>query len=246
MDMLQAFIVEDEQFAREELKYLLTETGDIQIIGDSETMHEALWDINDLQPDVVFLDIELAKGNGLELAKQFIHMKKQPMIVFATAYDEYALEAFNLDAVDYIVKPIDEKRLRKTVDKLLTHAQLHSDRQKQQHTQPQGTKTIPAKDGDRMIIVQADEIYYIGTENRQTFIKTAHHQYESDLLLYQLIEKLGEDFLQVHRGYIVNVKHVSAMEPWFNRAYNLFLKDGSKVPVSRSFAKNVMQKLGFK
>lgn len=246
MDMLQAFIVEDEQFAREELKYLLAETGDIEIIGESETMHKALWDINNLQPDVVFLDIELAKGNGLELAKQFIHMKKQPMIVFATAYDEYALEAFNLDAVDYIVKPIDETRLRKTVDKLLTHAQFHNDPQKQKSSQPQGTKTIPAKDGERMIIVQADEIYYIGTENRQTFIKTAHHQYESDLLLYQLIEKLGEDFLQVHRGYIVNVKHVSAIEPWFNRAYNLFLKDGSKVPVSRSFAKNVMQKLGFK
>lgn len=244
--MLQAFIVEDEQFAREELKYLLTETGDIEIIGDSETMHEALWNINDLQPDVVFLDIELAKGNGLELAKQFMHMKKRPMIVFATAYDEYALEAFNLDAFDYIVKPIDEVRLRKTVDKLLTYAQFHGDRQKQNSLQPQGIKTIPAKDGDRMIIVQADEIYYIGTENRHTFIKTANHKYESDLLLYQLMEKLGDDFLQVHRGFIVNVKHVSAMEPWFNRAYNLFLKDGSKVPVSRSFAKNVMQKLGFK
>lgn len=244
--MLQAFILEDEQFAREELKYLLTETGDIEIVGDAETMHEALWGINDLQPDVVFLDIELAKGNGLELAKQFMHMKKQPMIVFATAYDEYAFEAFNLDAVDYIVKPIDEARLRKTVDKLLTHPQFQRERKTHKRSQTQGIKTIPAKDGGRMIIVQADEIYYIGTENRQTFIKTAHHKYESDLLLYQLIEKLGEDFLQVHRGYIVNVKHVSAIEPWFNRAYNLFLKDGSTVPVSRSFAKNVMQKLGFK
>ncbi len=244
--MLRAFIVEDEQFAREELKYLLTDTGDMEIIGEAESMHEALWDINECQPDVVFLDIQLAKGNGMELAKQFKHMKKQPMIVFATAYDEYALKAFELDAIDYIVKPIDEIRLRKTVDKLLTHAQFYEDKPKQKDTQTEETKTIPAKDGDRTIIVQTDEIHYIGTENRQTYIKTAKHKYESDLLLYQLIEKLGDDFLQVHRGYIVNVKQVSAIEPWFNRAYNLTLKDGSKVPVSRSFAKNVKQKLGFK
>lgn len=245
--MLYAFIVEDETFAREELKYVLTETGDIEIIGESETMHEALWDINESQPDVVFLDIQLAKGNGIELAKQFKHMKKQPMIVFVTAYDSYALHAFELDAVDYIVKPIDEARLRKTVDRLLTHAPIHSDKTPQQRdTQPTETKTIPAKDNDRMIIVQVDEIHYIGTENRRTYIKTAHHKYETDMLLYQMIEKLGDDFLQVHRGYIVNLKQVSAIEPWFNRAYNLILKDGSKVPISRSYAKNVKQSLGFK
>ena len=244
--MLYAFIVEDEQFAREELKYLLTETGDIEIIGESETMHEALWDINECQPDVVFLDIQLAKGNGMELAKQFKHMKKQPMIVFATAYDAYALDAFDLDAIDYIVKPIDGARLRKTVDKLLVHAQFHRGKPQQEDTQPQGTKTIPVKDEDRMIIVQIDEIYYIGTENRQTYIKTAQNKYETDLLLYQILEKLGDDFLQVHRGYIVNLKQVSAIEPWLNRAYNLILKDGSKVPISRSYAKHVKQKLGIK
>ncbi|MBU5214867.1 LytR/AlgR family response regulator transcription factor [Heyndrickxia oleronia] len=244
--MLYAFIVEDEQFAREELKYLLTETGDIEIIGESETMHEALWDIHECQPDVVFLDIQLAKGNGMELAKQFKHMKKQPMIVFATAYDAYALDAFDLDAIDYIVKPIDGVRLRKTVDKLLVHAQFHRGKPQQEDIQPQGTKTIPVKDDDRMIIVQVDEIYYIGTENRQTYIKTAQHKYETDLLLYQILEKLGDDFLQVHRGYIVNLKQVSAIEPWLNRAYNLILKDGSKVPISRSYAKHVKQKLGIK
>ncbi|WP_342540133.1 LytTR family DNA-binding domain-containing protein [Heyndrickxia sp. FSL K6-6286] len=97
-----------------------------------------------------------------------------------------------------------------------------------------------------MIIVQVDEIYYIGTENRQTYIKTAQHKYETDLLLYQILEKLGDDFLQVHRGYIVNLKQVSAIEPWLNRAYNLILKDGSNVPISRSYAKHVKQKLGIK
>jgi two-component system response regulator LytT len=245
MHMLQAFIVEDEQFAREELKYLLTETGDIEIIGESETMHEALWDINECQPDVVFLDIQLAKGNGMELAKQFKHMKKQPMIVFATAYDAFALDAFELDAIDYIVKPIDESRLRKTVNKLLKHTQIYDHQPSQEDTQENKTKTILAKHDDRIAILQTDEIYYIGTENRQTYIHTAQQRYESDMLLYQLIEKLGEDFLQVHRGYIVNIKQVSAIEPWFNRAYTLILKNGSKVPISRSYVKNVKQRLGF-
>lgn len=239
--MLDVFVVEDEQFAREELKYLLSETQLVNIVGEAENMHEALWEINELQPDAVFLDIELAKGNGLELAKQFKHMKKQPMFVFATAYSDYALEAFELDATDYLVKPFDEARLRKTIEKLQKHAQKPNHLQQHETTGSSDPKTITAKDGDRMIIVQVDDIYFIGTENRQAYIKTAHHKYETDALLYKVMEKLGPDFLQVHRGYIVNIKHIAAVEPWFNRTYLLIMKDGSKVPVSRSNSKKVKQ-----
>jgi len=246
--MLNAFVVEDEKFAREELKFLLEKTEQISVIGEAESIHEALWDINENQPDVVFLDIELAKGNGLDLANQFSNMKKQPMIVFATAYDQYALDAFELGAIDYIVKPIEEKRLEQTVQRLLKHAQAEKQTEK---SEPNPSSTPPeevnilAKDEDRTAVLQARNIIYVGTENRQTFIKTAQNKYSTDALLYQLKEKLPDYFEQVHRGYIVNLKQVDAIEPWFNRAQLLILKDGSKIPVSRSYTKEVKQKLGF-
>ncbi|WLV25186.1 LytTR family DNA-binding domain-containing protein [Aciduricibacillus chroicocephali] len=242
--MLEIVVVEDEPFARDELKFLLNESQKVKIVGEAESMHEALWQVNQLQPDVVFLDIELAKGTGIELAKQFRHMKKMPMIVFATAYSKYALDAFDLDAVDYLVKPIDETRLSKTLDKLIKHADAYSEEPKQE-SHIQESKTISAKDEDRMIILQVDEICYIGTENRQTYIKTVNGRYETDTLLYKIMEKLGPKFVQVHRGYIANIEQIDAVEPWFNRTFLLIMKDGSKVPVSRSNAKKIKQILDF-
>ncbi|HIS28282.1 MAG TPA: response regulator transcription factor [Candidatus Avamphibacillus intestinigallinarum] len=242
--MLHAFVVEDEKFAREELKFLLEKTKQISVIGEAESIHEALWHIHESQPDVVFLDIELAKGNGLDLANQFSNMKKQPMIVFATAYDQYALDAFELGALDYIVKPIEEKRLEQTVQRLLKQAQAQKVKPSTA-TAPPEEINILAKDEDRTAVLQARNIIYVGTENRQTFIKTAQNKYSTDALLYQIKEKLPDYFEQVHRGYIVNLKQVDAIEPWFNRAQLLILKDGSKIPVSRSYTKEVKQKLGF-
>ncbi len=116
---MNVYVIEDEILARQELIYLLHDTGQIKVIGEAGDIHQALWDINEKQPDAVFLDIELENGNGLDLAKQFKNMKKRPMVVFVTAYGEYALDAFELDAIDYIVKPIDKVRLLKAVDKLV-------------------------------------------------------------------------------------------------------------------------------
>lgn len=240
--MLKIFVVEDEQFARQELIYLLKNTGTVEIIGEAESMHEALWEINDLQPDAVFLDIELAKGNGIDLARQFSNMKKQPMIVFATAYDHYALDAFELEAVDYLVKPIDEARLHRTVAKLL---RLHKSdlAAENQNDTPSPIKTLTAKDGDKIVIIQTADILYIGTENRKAYIKTKNGKYGTDLLLYEVMKKLNNNFLQVHRGFIVNIKQISAIEPWFNRTYTLLLKDGSEVPVSRTYTKTLKEVL---
>lgn len=243
--MLNVYVVEDEELARLELIYLLVNTGKVNIVGEAEDIHQALWEISEKQPDVVFLDIELENGNGMDLAKQFHNMKKQPMIVFVTAYDQYALAAFDLDAVDYIVKPIDEVRLLKAVNKLMkqnnpdmpvadNHAVMNSSE----------TKSITVKDDGRMLVVDMNDIFYVGTENRQAYIKTAEHKYETDTLLYKIKEKLGDNFVQVHRGYIVNIKKISALEPWFNRTYLLFLKDGSKISVSRSYVKTIKRVLG--
>jgi len=243
--MLRVYIVEDEPFARDELKFLLEEAGQIDIIGEAESMHEALWGIQEKQPDAVFLDIHLSQGNGMTLAKQFANLKKQPLIVFITAYDSYAIEAFELNAADYLLKPIDETRLNETVQRLHKRTRPVKQPVSEEAQTSDSTPTLLVKDADRLIVLDQAEIVYIGTENRQAFVKTHEQRYEIDTLLYEIKEKLSSRFLQVHRGYIVNLKQVAEVEPWFNGAYTLRMKDNSKVPVSRSYVKTVKQTLGF-
>lgn len=244
---MNVYVIEDEVLARQELIYLLNETGKVSVVGEAEDIHQALWDINEKQPDAVFLDIELENGNGLDLAKQFRNMKKPPMIVFVTAYDEYAVEAFDLDAIDYIVKPIDKMRLTKAVHKLIKLAvtpELESEAEQPVLENKDKKYSITVKEEDRIIVINTKDILYIGTENRQAYIQTIDKKYETDSLLYKIMDKLGDNFVQVHRGYIVNIKQIAALEPWFNRTYLIVLKDGSKVSVSRSYVKSVKQVLG--
>lgn len=244
---MNVYVIEDEVLARQELIYLLKETGKINVIGEAEDMHQALWDINDKQPDAVFLDIELENGNGLQLAKQFRNIKKPPMIVFVTAYDEYALDAFELDAIDYIVKPIDKVRLLKAVNKLMKLSSTSYTESKGEIL-PLVSKdkkhSISIKEEDRIIVINTKDILYIGTENRQAYVQTIEKKYITDTLLYKMMDKLGDDFIQVHRGYIVNIKQIAALEPWFNRTYLIILKNGAKISVSRSYVKAVKQVLG--
>ena len=244
---MNVYVIEDEVLARQELIYLLNDTGKVSVVGEAEDIHQALWDIGEKQPDAVFLDIELENGNGLDLAKQFRNMKKPPMIVFVTAYDEYAVTAFELDAIDYIVKPIDKKRLNQAVEKLIKlarNSELETESESLILENKDKKYSITVKEVDRILVINTKDILYIGTENRQAYIQTVDKKYETNALLYKIMDKLGDSFVQVHRGYIVNVKQIAALEPWFNRTYLIVLKDGSKVSVSRSYVKSVKQVLG--
>lgn len=244
---MNVYVIEDEILARQELIYLLNDTGKVKVIGEAEEVHQALWDINDKQPDAVFLDIELEGGNGLELAKQFSNMKKRPMIVFVTAYDEYALDAFELEAVDYLVKPIDKNRLLKAVNKLVKLSGtdlVENIIETVPSTKQEKKSTITVKENDRIIIINTKDILFIGTENRQAYIQTLNKKYLTDELLYKIMDKLGDRFIQVHRGYIVNTKQIAVLEPWFNRTYMIILKNGSKISVSRSYVKAIKKALG--
>ena len=244
---MNVYVIEDEVLARQELIYLLNDTEKVTVVGEAEDIHQALWDINEKQPDAVFLDIELENGNGLDLAKQFRNMKTPPMIVFVTAYDEYAVDAFELEAIDYIVKPVDKNRLSRAVNKLIKikgAQELEIDIEPPIVENKDKKYSITAKEEDRIIVINTKDILYIGTENRQVYIQTVDKRYLTDTLLYKIMDKLDNSFVQVHRGYIVNVKQIVALEPWFNRTYLIILKGGSKVSVSRSYVKSVKQMLG--
>jgi two-component system, LytTR family, response regulator LytT len=248
--VIRAYLVEDEIFAREYLTDLLCQSSRIEVVGEADEIQNAIWEIHQLEPEVVFLDIHLAKGNGIELAKQLRTLKKPPFVVFVTAFDEYAVKAFGLDAVDYILKPYDEKRIEQTIEKIVKWNQL-----KKEDDQSQSVKEIKpsininklavVKD-ERIILLDIHNIMYIGTENRQVFIKTLNDKYVIDSLLYEVEQKLENfSFLRVHRGYIINLEYVNEIEQWFNGTYNIIFCDGSKVPVSRSYIKIVRKHLGF-
>ncbi|MBU8879649.1 LytTR family DNA-binding domain-containing protein [Bacillus sp. FJAT-29790] len=245
--MLRAYIVDDEPLARDELKYLLIRSKRVKILGESDCLEDAVADISELRPDLVFLDIELGEDNGLSLAKQLEALDQTLAIVFATAYDEYALQAFELNAVDYILKPYDENRIQKTLEKIKkmqkignqnvpTHSPLKNDR---------NGKIAVIVDERIILLTYADIIYLESSEGKCT-IKTIEQEYKISEALVALEKKLNKDqFLRVHRSFIVNVDHIDEIEPWFNSTYNLIMKDSSKVPVSRTYVKELKQLLDF-
>lgn len=245
--MLRAYIVDDEPLARDEIKFLLTRSKQVEIIGESDCLKEAITDISELNPDIVFLDIELADNNGIKLAKQIDILELSPAIVFATAYDEYAVQAFELNAVDYILKPYDETRLKKTLEKIkkirrneLQNIPIHPP------IKNDGKGKIPVIVDERIILLTCANILYLESSEGKCSIQTMEQRYKISEALVTLEKKLNkEQFLRVHRSFIVNVDHIKEIEPWFNSTYNLIMKDSSKVPVSRTYVKDLRQLLGF-
>lgn len=248
--MMKAFIVEDEPLARDELKYLLKRSRQVEVVGEAEGIEDAMRDISRLKPELVFLDIELADGNGLHLAKQLAELDPAPSLIFATAYDEFALQAFELYAFDYLLKPFNEKRIRQTLDKLMKQRQIGN--------AESGTAAPPSRMAveqtgklavvidDRIVLIDRDHILFIGLVEGKTVIKTGENEYKIGDPLIVLEKKLDKrSFLRVHRSFIVNVIHISEIQPWFNSTYNLIMSDGSNIPVSRTYVKELKQLIGF-
>ncbi|MFJ8245391.1 LytR/AlgR family response regulator transcription factor [Peribacillus asahii] len=245
--MLRAYIVDDEPLARDELKYLLIRSKQVEVVGEADGLEQAIIDIPAQEPDLVFLDIELAEDNGLQLAKQLHALKKTPAIVFATAYDEYALEAFELNALDYLLKPFDEQRVHQMLDKITKLQKIG------EQDIPPSSKVPINKTGkiailveERIILLDATSILFVESSEGKCMIKTKDDAFKVSEALVALEKKLQDSsFMRVHRSYIVNIHYISEIQPWFNSTYNLIMNDGSNVPVSRTYIKELKQLLQF-
>ncbi|MFJ5758542.1 LytR/AlgR family response regulator transcription factor [Neobacillus sp. NPDC093182] len=245
--MLKAYIVDDEPLARDELKYLLTRSKQVVALGESDSVEEAMADIFELKPDLVFLDIELDEDSGLDLAKKLEKLKPAPAIVFATAYDEFALKAFELNAVDYILKPFDEERIGKTLEKI-KRMQKIGDQDFPIYSSMNNNQNgkIAVLVDERIILLTYADIVYLESSEGKCIIETVDRKYKVSETLIVLEKKLtNTKFLRVHRSFIVNIDYIVEIEPWFNSTYNLIMKNGSKVPVSRTYVKGLKQILGF-
>lgn len=253
--MIRAFIVDDEPLARDELIYLLRRTRKVEIAGEAESLEQAAAALEKSIMDVVFLDIQLSEESGLELAAQLLSKEQHPAIVFATAYDEYALKAFELNAVDYILKPFDERRVQQTVDKLEKQIEQgkNSNLPAFQDSRSSTPLLKPAEPfnrlavmvDERIVIIHTDRIQYVGYEDGKTLIAVDDCQYRVAEALSVLERRLqSPSMLRVHRAYIVNVDRIVEMEPWFNSTYQLKMQDGATIPVSRTYMKDLKRTLG--
>ncbi|MBD1381350.1 LytR/AlgR family response regulator transcription factor [Metabacillus arenae] len=236
---IKVLIVDDERYSRDELKHLLSNFEIIDVIGEAESGEEAIMKCLQLHPDVVFLDIEMGNMNGMETAKGLHELKKTPLLVFATAYPDFAVEAFRHEAIDYILKPFEEEQIKETVNRISTRLIKPSE------GAPASPARLAIEGEDEILYISPKEILYIYRDDRVTKIVTTDNQYETKMPIKELETRLkGYEFFRIHKSYLVNLSYVSRLIPWFNGAYHLeLIGKKEQLSVSRNYVKALRMKL---
>lgn len=237
---IRTLIVDDELYSRDELRHLLEEFPSIQIVGEAKTGEDAIMKTIQLQPDVVFLDVEMPKLGGMSAAKAFRELKKSPLVVFATAYPQFAAEAFRYDAVDYLLKPYDPDQLHETVKRIVKQINTAKDSDPGKQT---GKLAVEA-DGE-IFYIEPKEILYIFRDDKWTRLIAKNSEFEIKTPLKDLENRLlSFGFFRIHKSFLVNLEYVTRLTPWFNGAYQLQI-DGRKemLSVSRNYVKALRMKL---
>lgn len=238
--VIKTLIVDDELYSRDELKHLLQAFPFIQIAGEAESGEAAIMKSLQLQPDVVFLDVEMPRMNGMEAAKALRELKKSPLIVFATAYPQFAAEAFRYDAVDYLLKPYDEEQLKETVERI---AKKLSTSKETDTGKPAGKLAVEA-DGE-IFYLEPKEILYTFRDDKLTRIVTKTGEFNTKIPLKDLENRLHTfNFFRIHKSYLVNLEYVTRLTPWFNGAYQLQIEGRDEMlSVSRNYVKGLRARL---
>jgi two-component system LytT family response regulator/two-component system response regulator LytT len=266
---IKALVVDDEQLARDELCYLLGQAGGVSVVAQAANGVDALAAIEAHRPDLVFLDVQMPGLNGFEVARQVLDGQDggepaagdgaaPPEIVFVTAFDQYAIDAFQVDAVDYLLKPVDPERLDQAVqrarrrlaarvgpertDRPLANAEL--ERLVKRIAQGHGRRErLAVKVGERFFLVDAGDVIFATLADEVVTVAAAGFTGTSN---YRTLDDLQaqldpETFWRVHRAYLVNINKIKEIVPWFSRNYILKMSDGksTEIPVSRSQTKRL-------
>ena len=253
---LSAVIVDDEQLARDELAYLLKSVGDVDVVAQGKNGVEAVNLIREHAPDLVFLDVQMPGLDGFGVIKRLVDKKVPlPQIVFATAYDQYAVKAFEVNAVDYLLKPFDKKRVAQSVQRVrkklssdLAPADKLDTLVKMLESQKPAASKVVLKFGGRLFLVDQKDICYASIEDGViTVVTTAVEGQSNCRTLEELLDSLDANlFWRVHRSYLVNVNRIKEVVPWFKSSYQLRMDDKkqSEVPVSRAQTKRLRELFG--
>jgi two-component system LytT family response regulator len=252
----RAFLVDDEPLALRRLERMLREDGRVEILGTATDPERATLEIELLAPDVLFLDIQMPALTGFELLGR---LDRQPLVIFTTAYDQYALRAFEHHSVDYLLKPVEQEQLDRALSKLERMVGGDAPRPEIQDLlrritsamQPQqnaaGLDRIPSRSGERVHFLELGRITHFFAEDKLTYAATAEKNWVVDRTIAELEEKLNPTrFVRVHRSTIVNLDYVDELYSWFGGRMMLRLKDHKKteITVSRERLKELKERLG--
>jgi Response regulator of the LytR/AlgR family len=236
---MHVLIVDDEPLAREELSYIINQNKHISSIDEAESIDEAMEKMIDHKPDILFLDIHLAGETGFELADKLKKLKNPPYLIFATAYDQYALQAFQADAKDYILKPFDDDKIKLVLEKAFKYISPT------QNKQTNSANSIPIQTNDRIYLIDPCDIFAISIEDHTLNIILEDKSYTTSGSLSKIEELLPTDiFIKTHRSYILNSKKIKEIQSWFNNTLQVILTNDQAIPVSRSYVKNFKEKIG--
>ena len=238
--MLSALVIDDELFAREELTDLLEETGKIEVVGQASNAIEGLKKINQLKPEVVFLDIQMPQVSGIELLGM-LDPETMPKVVFVTAYDEFAIQAFEDNAFDYLLKPVDTQRLQKTVQRLLRSQ--HNTQEQIAEVAPQCLDQIPCIGLNRIVIIATKDVEFAYSDISGVHVQTAEQKATSQLTLKVLEEKTC--LVRCHRQFLINVQAIKEIKLLENGLAEIITTSDHPLPVSRRYLKSLKELLGF-
>jgi len=245
--LIKILIADDENLAREDIKYFLNKYEEFHVIGEAKDGKEVL-DMNQkLKPDLIFLDIKMPVFNGIEIARIINNFKVKPEIIFLTAYDEFALDAFSLNALDYLLKPISEERFSQMVNKLLSRFQNNENIQNEakNNIYNNSTQVISAHKNGVIIPIKFKDIIYATIDNKDTILVTKNDSYKVNMTLSELYNLVKEhNFFRTHKSFIVNINFIEKIEPWFNSTYNIkMIGKDSNIPVSRNYVREFRDRM---
>ncbi len=253
---LSAVIVDDEQLARDELAYLLKTVGDIEVVAEAHNGVDAVGLVKEHTPDLVFLDVQMPGLDGFGVIKKLLDKRiPLPQIIFTTAFDQYAVRAFEVNAVDYVLKPFDKKRIGQAVQK--ARERLHSSTPTDkidtlvrmlEAQKPQATSKVLIKSTGRLFLVDQKDICFASIEDGVITVVTPSMEGQSNCrTLEELLAALDPNlFWRAHRSYLVNINRIKEVVPWFKSSYQLRMgdKNQTEVPVSRAQTKRLRELFG--
>ncbi|PPC64671.1 DNA-binding response regulator [Pantoea sp. ICBG 1758] len=236
---MKAIIVEDEFLARQELSWMIQQHSQITVEASFDDGLDVLKYLQTHRVDVIFLDINIPSLDGMLLAQNIHQFTHKPLIVFITAWKDYAVEAFELDAFDYILKPYHEARIITMLNKLEATTQPPPP----QNSPAVTPQTVNLQKDERIIVTDINDIYYVEAHEKLTFVYTRREAYVMSVAISEFCSRLPEAlFFRCHRSYCVNLSKIREIEPWFNNTYLVKLRDlEAQVPVSRSKARPFRQ-----
>ncbi|MDH5368301.1 MAG: LytTR family transcriptional regulator DNA-binding domain-containing protein [Cyclobacteriaceae bacterium] len=244
---IKCLVIDDEKLARDLLMEYITEIPEIDVIGQCSKGSEAVKMIDELMPELIFLDVQMPSMTGFDVLDKISH---EPYVIFSTAYDQYAIQAFEKNAVDYLLKPIDKERFKKAVERATERIKKDESNIEQlistlnQEEKTQYSAHLFVQKSEKLLNIPVDEIIHLEASGDYSILSTANDQYVCSTGISKLAEKLNPDvYIRIHRSTIININRLKEIEKHFNGGLVVRMENGKTFPVSRTYTKELKKKM---